>query len=174
MTDAGAIYTEKNPEARGTSISDNFFDSIGVDSHASIASVYFDAGAGGATIDDNVFFKAGSIGEYGFGAIHINGGTNNTFAGNYFIQCDKAFSFTRWGNPTTPALNTSDNTLVWQVNTFSTGGGYVHKNTVTVTRDPGFEDAAHGNFMLKKAPEALEQAADWKPIPFNKIGIIEK
>jgi hypothetical protein len=43
-------------------------------------------------IDGNVFYKSGTSGSYRFGAIHINGGSNNYFRNNYFIDCNQAFS----------------------------------------------------------------------------------
>ncbi|WP_431216569.1 hypothetical protein ACQ86N_19415 [Puia sp. P3] len=40
--------------------------------------------------------------------------------------------------------------------------------------DPGFADARNKNFTLQSPPSALQQASDWKPVPFAKIGRQEK
>ncbi|MES1250219.1 MAG: hypothetical protein ABUL46_06010, partial [Chitinophaga rupis] len=40
----------------------------------------------------------GTSGSYHFGAIHINGGSDNIFKNNYFIDCPQAFSNNQWND----------------------------------------------------------------------------
>jgi hypothetical protein len=56
------------------------------------------------------------------------------------------------------------------VDVFSTAASLIQENTYTTIQDPGFANAARGNFALLKLPSELERAGDWKPIPFTKIG----
>jgi hypothetical protein len=210
-TDMSAVYTGRDPSAAGTEISYNFFDNIGSAVKTSVASIYLDDGTGGMHINSNIFYKASTPGAYGFGAIYINGGANTSFANNYFIDCDKAFSSALWTDKqwrvfvTKPDItrrflkdvnvysevykraypgltslvdsttmasrqNFSYNTLAYRVGTFSTGAAVTHQNVFNTNTDPGFADPAAGNFTLTGHPAALQQAKDWKPIPFSEIG----
>lgn len=94
FSDMGSIYTGRDPSAAGTIISNNFFEDI-QDSIGRIAAVYIDDGSGGMNIEQNIFYNAGSG---GFGAVHVNGGSDNKFDNNIFINCIKAFSYNPWGD----------------------------------------------------------------------------
>jgi len=98
MTDAGALYTGRDPSTTGNLISNNFFDNITNTFNASICAVYLDDGSSGMEVDGNVFYKAGTAGSYNFGAVHINGGSDNIFRNNYFIDCHQAFSNSQWND----------------------------------------------------------------------------
>ncbi|MFT4031269.1 MAG: right-handed parallel beta-helix repeat-containing protein [Siphonobacter sp.] len=98
ISDQGGIYTGRDPSSTGTEIHDNFFDDIVSKFGFSVAAVYIDDGSGGINVNNNVFFNCGSSGEYPFGAIHINGGSNNSFDNNYFINCKRAFSMSSWSD----------------------------------------------------------------------------
>lgn len=95
-SDMGAIYTGRNPSARGTHIRYNFFDDIRTKEDYSVCAVYFDDGSGGMKVTDNLFYKCGSPGEYKFGAVYIHGGHGNIFENNAFINCPTAFSNIPW------------------------------------------------------------------------------
>ncbi|MBS1605126.1 MAG: hypothetical protein JST42_20855, partial [Bacteroidetes bacterium] len=173
---------------------------------------YLDDGTSGMEVDGNIFYKAGSPGTYHFGAIHINGGTDNIFRNNYFIDCGQAFSNSQWKDQQwknviadqgiskiyrpgvdvrsslytgkykhlakvsdtvnlVNRMNYSYNSLCYHVGTFSTGAGLTHNNPVVTQQDPGFANAGAGDFSLSVTPSALRQASDWKPVPFNRIGL---
>lgn len=95
-TDAGAVGTGRDIASTGNVISNNFFDNIVSKINSSIAAVYLDDGSSGMEVDGNVFYKAGTAGTYHFGAIHVNGGSDNIFKNNEFIDCPQAFSNTQW------------------------------------------------------------------------------
>ncbi len=97
VSDQGAVYTGRDPSSAGTKIHDNFFDDI-KSKYGSAAALYIDDGSGGIYVYNNIFSDCGSVGEYPFGAIHINGGGNNSFDNNYFVNCDRAFSMSSWSN----------------------------------------------------------------------------
>lgn len=97
-TDAGAVGTGRDIGSTGNVISNNFFDNIVSKINSSIAAVYLDDGSSGMEVDDNIFYKAGTAGTYHFGAIHVNGGSDNIFKNNYFVDCPQAFSNTQWSD----------------------------------------------------------------------------
>ena len=213
MTDAGAVGTGRDPSTTGNTITANFFDNIQNDLGASTCAIYLDDGTSGIEVDNNIFNRCGTAGTYSFGAVHVNGGSDNTFKNNQFIDCRQAFSNTQWNdkdwkdlisNPNKrffpdvnqrsevflkkyPWLKKVDDTvnlvqrqnhlynnLMVRVQEPGTSTGLVHHNMVKSDSDPGFTDARNKNFTLQSPPSALQQASDWKPIPFAKIGRQEK
>ncbi len=96
FSDIGAVYTGRDPSSTGTIIEYNLFDSITNRPEYAVAAVYIDDGSGGMNVTGNIFYKCGNTVKKGFGAVHINGGHNNYFKNNYFIDCEKAFSNTLW------------------------------------------------------------------------------
>ena len=94
FSDIGAVYTGRDPSSTGNKIIYNFFDSIQSYRDYAVAAVYIDDGSGGMIVSGNIFFKCGNTTAYG--AVHINGGADNKFINNYFIECPKAFSNTVW------------------------------------------------------------------------------
>ena len=217
VTDAGAVGTGRDLGSTGNKMNYNFFDNIESKVGSSVAAIYLDDGSSGMEADGNVFYKCGSPGTYHMGAVHINGGSDNIFRNNYFIDCNQAYSNSQWTDQhwkeligaekdiskvfrpgidihsdvwaqkykhinrlmdttsSTPTRqNYTFNTLVYKVGVFSAGTSYVHKNVVTATDDPGFANLNQLDFTLTKTPAALQQAADWKPVPFAEIGIRKK
>lgn len=96
--DMGAIYTGRNPSARGTVIQYNYFSNIEPDDKASsMCGVYFDDGCGGMTVRKNFFYKVGNPGHYqNFGAIYFHGGHDNTISDNIFMDCVVAYGHQPW------------------------------------------------------------------------------
>jgi hypothetical protein len=45
------------------------------------------------------------------------------------------------------------------------------EENLVLDHDPGFVDAAHGNFQLKADAEVFARLPGFKPIPFQKIGL---
>ncbi len=91
FSDMGAVYTGRDPLSTGTLITNNFFENI-KSKFGMTAAVYIDDGSGGITVSNNIFYNSGS----GLGAIHVNGGANNQFTNNVFVDCQKAFSNSPW------------------------------------------------------------------------------
>ena len=94
FSDIGAVYTGRDPSSTGNKIYGNFFDSILSHRNYAVAAVYMDDGSGGMIVSGNIFYKCGS--STGYGAIHVNGGSDNRFENNYFISCPKVISNTFW------------------------------------------------------------------------------
>jgi Right handed beta helix region len=94
FSDMGSVYTGRDPSSTGTIITNNFFDNI-QNNMGRIAAVYVDDGSGGMTVNQNIFYHSGSG---GFGAVHVNGGSDNKFENNVFIECLKAFSNQPWND----------------------------------------------------------------------------
>ena len=94
FSDMGAIYTGRDPSSTGEIIFNNFFENIGNPQGVNSA-VYMDDGSGGMTVNQNLFYNSGSNGH---GAIHVNGGSDNKFENNIFIECALAFSNQPWND----------------------------------------------------------------------------
>ncbi len=91
--DCGAFYMGRNPSERGTVIRHNYWhDTGGPRSHGSCA-VYFDDGAGGQTVEGNVFVRAAGG---SFGAVFVHGGHDNRVINNVFVDCKTAFRQVPW------------------------------------------------------------------------------
>lgn len=71
---------------------------------------------------------------------------------------------------TRPRINTARRNVAWQCGKFAEGNWKLERNLFTET-DPGFVDAAAGNYALKPDAPALTEVAGFKPIPFDTIGL---
>ena len=81
--DVGAFYTGRNWTMRGTRIAGNYFHHLGGFSGQGFTDamgVYLDDAASGATVLQNVFYKAGR-------AVMVGGGRDNAVLNNCFIEC---------------------------------------------------------------------------------------
>lgn len=78
VEDQGAFYYGRNPSECGTIIRNNLFANI-PDIYNTCA-IYHDDGAGGLTVENNIFYKAGKY------AVLIGGGSDNTYKHNLFIN----------------------------------------------------------------------------------------
>ncbi|TDX01772.1 right-handed parallel beta-helix repeat-containing protein [Dinghuibacter silviterrae] len=96
VTDAGAVCTGRDMSSTGNVIQCNFFENIQNTTRESVCAIYLDDASEGMQVNCNVFYKCSTPGTYNFGVIHVNGGSDNTFRDNYFIDCNKAFSNSQW------------------------------------------------------------------------------
>ena len=48
------------------------------------------------------------------------------------------------------------------------------KDNWVTQEDPGFVDYANGNFMLKADAPVFKQIKDFEPIPFERMGLLDK
>ena len=96
--DMGAIYTCRNPSARGTLIQHNyFFNILPDDNEASISGIYFDDGSGGNDVKNNFFYRVGNPGKFNcFAAIFSNGAHDVEISGNIFMECKAAIGNNHW------------------------------------------------------------------------------
>ena len=96
--DMGAVYTCRNPSARGTLIQYNYFlDILPNDKEASISGIYFDDGSGGNNVKNNFFCKTGNPGNFGcFAAVFSNGAHDVEISGNIFMECKAAIGNNHW------------------------------------------------------------------------------
>jgi hypothetical protein len=96
--DMGAIYTCRNPSARGTLIQYNYFLNIlPNDNEASISGIYFDDGSGGHNVKNNFFYRTGNPGKFAcFAAVFSNGAHDVEISGNIFMECKAAIGNNHW------------------------------------------------------------------------------
>jgi len=96
--DMGAIYTGRNPSARGTAIQYNLFTNIEpAHRETKMCGVYVDDGSGGITVRNNLFYKTGSRGKSQvFGAVFFHGGFDNKVIDNLFLHCDVGVGHSAW------------------------------------------------------------------------------
>lgn len=78
VEDQGAFYYGRNPSECGTIIRNNLFADI-PDTYSTCA-IYHDDGAGGLTVENNIFYRAGKY------AVLMGGGSDNTYKNNLFIN----------------------------------------------------------------------------------------
>ncbi len=72
-----------------------------------------------------------------------------------------------------PRLNLATLNVAVQCGNFIKGNWDEHDNFVT-DQDPGFVDMAAGNFALKTDSVVYKKLPDFKPIPFDEIGLLPK
>lgn len=98
--DMGAIYTGRNPSARGTEIRYNLFKDIEPDDpETSMTGVYIDDGSGGMTVRNNFFYRVGNPGHYeNFAAIFYHGSHQMKAQQNTFLDCKVAIGESAWGD----------------------------------------------------------------------------
>jgi len=94
--DCGAYYMGRNPSERGSVLRHNYWHHLGSEMTHGSAAVYFDDGAGGQTVEGNVFYKAAGG---AFGAVFLHGGHDNTVINNIFIDCTRAVAASPWPVP---------------------------------------------------------------------------
>jgi len=96
--DMGAIYTGRNPSARGTTIRYNYFgDILPKNPETSICGVYIDDGSGGISISNKIFHRVGNPGHFkNFAAVFFHGGHDNKVVNNIFAQCKAAVGNSPW------------------------------------------------------------------------------
>ena len=67
-------------------------------------------------------------------------------------------------------INYTANDLLYNCGEYSTGM-WQHAGSFQTFKDPGFEDAAGKNFMLKKNSVVFKRLPGFLPVPFDKIGL---
>jgi hypothetical protein len=102
FSDVGAVATGRDPASTGTLIGNNFFENVTGGPDLIVNAIYIDDGSGGIKVRNNVFLHCGTTGNdnstFGQGAIHINGGSDNDFLNNIFINDKIGFSGGLWSN----------------------------------------------------------------------------
>jgi hypothetical protein len=85
--DLNIVGIGRNPSYYGSIIKFNIFSHIGSGKN-NVNSVYLDDGSCGTTVFGNIFYKA-STGDRG--AVFTNGGSDNTFVNNIFVDNSRAY-----------------------------------------------------------------------------------
>ena len=68
-------------------------------------------------------------------------------------------------------VNHAKNNVLVRCNQVSSGNWKIDENTIWITDgDPGFVDAAAGNYLLRADAAVFQHLPDFKPIPFDQIG----
>ncbi len=103
FSDVGAVATGRDPASTGTTIANNFFENVTGGPDLIVNAIYIDDGSGGIKVRNNVFLHCGTgsandNSTFGFGAIHINGGSDNDFLNNIFINDKIGLSGGLWSN----------------------------------------------------------------------------
>ncbi len=96
--DMGAIYTGRNPSARGTVLQYNYILNIQPENpETSMCGIYFDDGSGGMAVKNNFFYKVGNPGHFScFAAVFSNGAHDNRVSDNIFMECKVAVGNNHW------------------------------------------------------------------------------
>lgn len=98
-SDMGAIYTGRNQAEQQNTIRYNYFENVYKDEENRVCAVYLDDGTVGHQVYGNIFNRCGNPTDKGsFGAVHVNGGYNNYFSNNIFINCKQALGNSPWTN----------------------------------------------------------------------------
>ncbi|WP_312136199.1 right-handed parallel beta-helix repeat-containing protein [Sphingobacterium sp.] len=96
-SDMGAMYTGRNQAEQNNTIRYNYFENVYKDDENRVCAVYLDDGTVGHYVYGNIFNRCGNPTDKGsFGAVHVNGGYNNYFTNNIFINCKQALGNSPW------------------------------------------------------------------------------
>ena len=73
--------------------------------------------------------------------------------------------------PGAPRVSRAKNNVVVRAADLSSGNWtYVPNEILSTNDDPGFVDAANGNYALRDDSEVFKRLPGFKPIPFDQIG----
>ena len=158
ITDAGAVGTGRDIGSTGNVINNNFFDNIVSQIGSSTAAVYLDDGSSGMQVNDNVFYKAGTAGTYHFGAIHVNGGSDNIFKNNVFIDCPQAFSNNQWSDK------------VWHDFVTNTNNGKTYRPGVDLHSGVYTQKYAHLSRVMDSTKLTARQNYSYNSLVYN-VGV---
>ena len=198
--DQGAVDMWRNPTYRGIVFRYNRFTDIGRVGAGAMAhgqsAIRPDDAISGVLIYGNIFVRA-SRGR--FGAVQMNSGRDNIIANNLFIECAQAITggwnagngawqelraskpppdfitsalyLSRYPAMAT-MLTTPGNNYAWRNVFYRSGATGDPGNMDYGQRDPGFVDAAKGDWRLK--PDAAPYGdIGFRPIPMEEIGLYQ-
>lgn len=190
MSDQGTIYMGRDPSEAGHMIRYNYFHDVTVGHKNSygVQAIFFDDYATcSATVFGNVFVRTGST-----GVIKFFRGGESPIVNNIFVDCPRPLE-KQSCNPDGPRKFMSSGLghrrvreavditgALWQkkypqLHAIYTGQkkvGHPFKNNYVISNDMSdFVDAPKGNFKLKADAAVFKAMPDFKPIPFEKIGL---
>jgi hypothetical protein len=200
--DMGAIYTGRDPGARGNVIRHNLLHHIG-NPEAATYGVYLDDGACGVNVIGNVFFKVqGERAVHSWGHDHVI--RNNVFVDTrasihpamdnrnwpahigsplQVLRLRKRMDIlqpphiTRYPelarlfekDPNYPRRSVVHHNISVRSGEF--GAGHDRQGNWVTGEDPGFVDAAGGNFQFKPDAPVWTKAPGFQRIPLERIGL---
>ncbi|MCP5535737.1 MAG: right-handed parallel beta-helix repeat-containing protein [Akkermansiaceae bacterium] len=175
--DMGAFYMGRDPTERGNVFRYNYWHHL-APAHMTWCLYFDDSGGDSSQVIGNVFYRAGNR-----STVFIPGGSDFKIENNIFINCRRAVEPQRFrGNQSAifkkRVAEVEHDKGVW-AERYPEFVDYwkkpkPHNNSVknnweTTDTDARFVDPANGDFSLK--PGADTGIPDWKPIPFQKIGL---
>jgi len=180
--DMGPFYMGRDPSERGNVIRyNNWHDSA---THNMTFGLYFDdSGGDGSQVYGNVFRNFGNS-----ATVFIAGGSQFLVQNNLFIDCKRPIwaqgyrpGVQTWAKTRLPAVNYTEEPwasrypelVTYFKNKHPDNPGVIpEKNLVLKGNDPRLMDPPKGDFRLK--PGAATGIPDWKPIPFDEMGLVKK
>ena len=188
-SDAGAIYTGRDPSQTGTVIRWNLFHHIY--GNEDFEGVFFDDGASGLTVDGNIFYDIQSR-----GATKYHGGQNNIFTNNIVVDCSRPVEYQLWNQSKWNDFLKSDlqkERLYKSVNIFEEpylsaypwltrmfdvpydkNSHVEERNYLTSINDPLFENGKELDFRVNDWKTLREKVPGIQIIPVERIGLKEK
>lgn len=185
-SDAGAIYTGRDPSQTGTVIRWNYFHHI--KGHEDYEGIFFDDGASGLVVYGNVFHDIQSS-----GAVKYHGGQFNEVTNNIFVDCIRPIKYQLWNQTRwieflegdlvqTRLLQAVDvlqdpyvtayPTLARIFDTpYSQRSHIEARNLVTTAKDPMFENGAAGDFRIRDWETLRVHVPGFQIIPIERIGL---
>ena len=175
--DMGAFYMGRDPTERGNIIRYNYWHHL-APAHMTWC-LYFDDSAGDSSqVIGNVFYRAGNR-----SSVFIPGGSDFKIENNLFIDCRKSVEPTGFRKSSTAIFKKRMAEVNYDKGIWAKRypefvdywkqrrphNNSVKNNWVTNDKDERFVNPASGDFSLK--PDADTGIPDWKPIPFDKIGL---
>ncbi|AUP78440.1 NPCBM/NEW2 domain-containing protein [Flavivirga eckloniae] len=188
-SDAGAIYTGRDPSQTGTEIRWNFFHNI-YGNH-DYEGVFFDDGASGLKVHGNIFYDIQSS-----GATKYHGGQNNEFTNNIVVDCSMPVGYQLWNqsrwndffdsdfmeNRLFNAVNILEepylSTYPWLYRIFDVpyakNSHIEERNYVTSIDDPLFENGKELDFRISDWQALRDKVPGMQIVPIEKIGLKNK
>ncbi|NWK55245.1 right-handed parallel beta-helix repeat-containing protein [Verrucomicrobiaceae bacterium N1E253] len=175
--DMGAFYMGRDPTERGNIIRYNYWHHL-APAHMTWCLYFDDSGGDSSQVIGNVFYRAGNR-----SSVFVAGGSDFKVENNLFINCRKAIEPQRFRGRCAPIFKermaeVNYNKGVWA----ERYPGFVdywekprpHNNSfknnwITNDQDERFVNPSGGDFTLKSGAD--NGVAEWKPIPFGKIGL---
>ena len=185
-SDAGAIYTGRDPSGQGNIIRYNFFHHI--KGNSDYEGIFFDDGASGQLVYGNVFHSIKSC-----GAVKYHGGQSNDFVNNIVVDCSKPVHYSLWNQRRwddqlkgelfqkrlreavdilKPPYSVQYPKLAKIYETpYSKDTHTEQRNYITTTSDSLFVDGARMNFAVKNYESLRKKVEGFEKISFDKIGL---
>jgi hypothetical protein len=195
--DAGALYTGRNPSARGNRIRHNLIRDIGPPSpgQTGVFSVYIDDGSSGQIVESNIFFHGGKASS-SVATVFMHGGYDNVIENNVLIDSPGTVTTAAWTpqawkefvngvvgvqrlrdevDITKPPYSTRYPQLATVfADPPPAPRVNVDRNNQTMTATPALLEAMRDDVRRSERIELLRALPACKDIPVNRIGRLDR